>query len=282
MAIRSLESVGFDKARPITVLMVVLAFVALASTSAASDLKTIRERGELVMLCFPQQQSSFVHTMVDELGAAGLNVYGGKDVELMRRFARHLGVELEIVVARDGVADLIPALVRGDGDIVANAVGVTVPRRKLADFSAPYITSREALIVRKGSGIRGVEDLAGKTVATIAGSSHEDVIQRLGIEKLRWLFVDFTLEAYEAVRSGEADFTVLDAASAEEMLGQMFDLGRDLELVEALDEEAHYAFAIRKGSDLEPVLNAWIESIRADGTLDRILSGDFRDSAEAP
>lgn len=253
----------------------------LAAAPGSSDLARVKERGELVMLCFPQEGSFFVRTMVRELGAEGLHVYGGADVELMRLFARRLGVELEVKPVRPSVADLIPALLRGEGDLIANALGVTLAREKLVDFSAPYITSQEGLVVRKDSGIDGIEDLAGKTAATLAGSSHEDVILRLDIDRLKLMYVDFSLEAYEAVLSGEADFTVLDALSARELLDEVYDLGQSLHVVTVLEQPAHYAFALRPGSDLEPVLDAWIEEIRANGTLERILSGGSADTDES-
>lgn len=256
-----------------------LLFAGLSWASAAaaqSDLQEVKKKGKLVMLCFPQQGSPFVHAMVEELGEKGLSVFGGSDVVLMRRFAAELGVELEVKPVRPSIADMIPALLRREGDLVANALGVTAQRRKYVDFSAPYVSAKEGLVVRKDSGLKSLADLKGKVASTIAGSSHEDVLLRLAIADLKVHFVDFSTENYEAVLEKKADFTILDADSATNAIAKVFDLKQNLEVVQILPEEAHYGIAVRPGSDLLPPLDAFLARLKASGDLDKILKGGLR------
>ena len=244
--------------------------------AAQSDLQEVKKRGKLVMLCFPQQGSPFVHAMVEELGEKGLNVFGGSDVVLLRRFAAELGVELEVKPVRPAIADMIPALLRHEGDLVATALGITEKRRKYVDFTIPYISAKEGLVVRKDSGIRKLEDLAGKVASTMSGSSHEDVLLRLAIPDLKVHYVDFSTENYEVVLEKKADFTILDAESAATAIGKVFDLKENLEIVAILPEEAHYGIAVRPGSDLLPLLDAYLAKLKASGELQRILRGEIK------
>lgn len=241
-----------------------------------SDLQEVKQRGKLIMLCFPQQGSPFVHAMVDELGEKGLNVFGGTDVVLLRRFATELGVELEVRPVRPAIADMIPALLRREGDLVANALGVTEKRRKYVDFSVPYISAKEGLVVRKDSGFKSLADLKGKVASTMSGSSHEDVLLRLQIPELKVHYVDFSSENYEVVLEKKADFTILDADSAATAIAKVFDLKQNLEIVQILPEEAHYGIAVRPGSDLLPLLDAFLTKLKASGELEKILAGQIR------
>ncbi len=263
--------------RPLVLFGICLLLLALVRPLAAqSDLQEVKKRGKLVMLCFPQQGSPFVHAMVEELGEKGLYVFGGSDVVLLGRFAADLGVELEVKPVRPAMADMIPALLRHEGDLVANALGITAQRKKYVDFSRPYISAKEGLVVRKDSGIKGLEDLKGKVGSTISGSSHEDVLLRLAIPDLKVHYVDFSSENYEAVLEKKADFTILDAESAGTAIRKVFELKENLEIVQVLPEEATYGIAMRPNSDLLPLLNAFLDKLEASGDLGKILRGEIK------
>lgn len=277
MRVQSLLNPGFVR-RPLLIIFssFLLGSVLVSPLAAQSDLQEVKKRGKLVMLCFPQQGSPFVHAMVDELGEKGLNVFGGSDVVLMSRFAAELGVELEVRPVRPAIADMIPALLRREGDLVANALGVTAQRKKYVDFSRPYISAKEGLVVRKDSGLKRFEDLAGKIASTISGSSHEDVLLRLGIPDLKIHYVDFSSENYEAVLERKADFTILDAESADTAIRRVFELKENLEVAQILPEEAHYGIALRPGSDLLPLLDAFLAKLETSGDLTRIIRGEIK------
>ena len=79
----------------------------------------------------------------------------GFDIEIMKRFAAHEGVALEIKVLE--FSSLIAALASGKLDLVASSFSITEERQKQVDFSEPYAYSTGAIVALKSS-LAGYED----------------------------------------------------------------------------------------------------------------------------
>jgi ABC-type amino acid transport substrate-binding protein len=221
----------------------------------------VKARGKLVMLCFPHQENPFIRVNV----AAGLDHYEGIDYEIVEGFAKQLGVALEVRPVKPSFAALVPELLAGHGDLIASSFSVTPERRQKVDFSRPYYTVHTVVVVRKGSGIKSAADLAGKTGATVGGSSLEERIKQLHPGRIH--HVDFTRWNYDALSEKEADFTVLDESSTWRLL----PLYPDLEVAFALPGVDEYAYAVAPESDLREALDRYLDGLRRDGRLDEIV-----------
>jgi len=125
----------------------VAAAAAPLAAVGAGDLAAARGRGKLVMLCFAKQDSIFARANLDVMREQGLTLaklrdpahFQGADVDLMKAFAASLGLPLEIRSVTTSYAELMPALVAGEGDVVASSITITEEREKIVDFSAPYL-----------------------------------------------------------------------------------------------------------------------------------------------
>lgn len=71
----------------------------------------------------------------------------GFDISMGQKIAKDLGMKLEVVDM--SFDSLIPALSSGAIDFIAAGMSVTEERRKNVDFSEPYFTSNQVIIVRK-------------------------------------------------------------------------------------------------------------------------------------
>jgi ABC-type amino acid transport substrate-binding protein len=222
----------------------------------------VKARGKLVMLCFPHQENPFIRIDV----AAGLDHYQGIDYEIMEGFAKELGVALVVRPVKPSFAALVPALLAGEGDVIASSFTVTPERRQKVDFSRPYYSVHTVVVVRKGSGIKSPADLAGKTGATVAGSSLEERIKQLHAGRIH--HVEFTRWNYDAVSEKEADFTVLDESSTWRLL----PLYPDLEKAFPLPGVDEYGYAVAPGSGLRKALDLYIDELRRSGRLDEIVN----------
>jgi polar amino acid transport system substrate-binding protein len=251
------------------------ALLLVAAAARAGDLADVKARGKLIMLCYPSQNSTFVAADLDAMREKNLKLadlrnpeyFKGLDVDLVRGFAKSLGVELEIHPVTTGYDALFPALVERQGDLVASSLTVTPKRQEVADFSAPYLTAWVAVAVPFDSKVAALADLAGKRAALMHGSSQLEFLQTLAPD-VKVTLTDFSLENYVAVKEGEADFTLLDSRSP---VGERVSAAYpDLKVAFHL-REFGYAMAVRKGSDLLESLNAYLAGLKQSGELDRLV-----------
>jgi polar amino acid transport system substrate-binding protein len=98
----------------------------------------------------------------------------GFEVEIADALARRLGVRA-LFVQNDWQL-LVPALERGDLDMILNGLEVTAARRRRLAFTRPYFAFAVTLVVRRAdAAVRGLADLRGRHVGTLGGSLSHDV-----------------------------------------------------------------------------------------------------------
>lgn len=156
-----------------SLLTALLLCAAAAAQAGESAVTRILERGTLVV-----GTSGNMPTMsfIDAQGRPA-----GFDVDLARIMADVMETKLEIRVMP--FADLVPALRRGEVDIVISNLTIT-PRRNLeVSFVGPYMTSGKCVVSRdqRLSNPDGSRDVntAATTLAVLAGSTSEDFAREL-------------------------------------------------------------------------------------------------------
>jgi len=259
-------------------------FAWAAPAAHAGDLADVKARGKLVLISYPLLDGTFVGVDVDAMRKAGGQLkdlrdpaaFHGIDIDLAQGFAASLGVKLEVHPVTKGYDALIPALAGKEGDLVASSFSITAQRQASADFSQPYVTGWVAIAVPLDSKVASLSDLRGKTVAVMHGSSQLERVQALDLD-LKIQLTDFALQNYVAVSEGQADFTLIDSYAA---VGQPVSTAFPGLKVAARLSEFNYGMAVRKGSDLLPALNAYLEQARKSGELDRIV-GKYQPEAVA-
>lgn len=227
--------------------------LALANSLLASDLKDVKRRGELTMLCFPHEANQFITVRNGE--------YWGLDHEILRTFATAQGLELKVQPVPK-FADLIPWLLEGKGDVIGSSFSITEERRRLVDFSDSYFPVRIMLVGRKGASIPDLSALASGRLSAVPGSSL-DAFVRKRIPSATIVPVDETPDVYRMILAGKADFAPVDSTSA------MTDLQSfpGLETVFTFPDRMGYGFAVTLGSDIGPALSDHIRKLRSSGLL---------------
>ena len=133
------------------------------------DLEGILERGRLRMITRNDPICYFLHRGT-ELGF---------EYEMMSRFAKQLGVRLEVVIPPKN-ADLVPWLLQGRGDIVAATMSISPEHGEDVMFTRPYETARQVVVIADGEDVvESPDDLIGKTIYVHESSPHYSVLKSL-------------------------------------------------------------------------------------------------------
>jgi polar amino acid transport system substrate-binding protein len=145
-----------------------LASYAPSAAAQGSTLAKIRERGRLV-----------AGVSADTYLLGSRNPLSGQiegfDIDMVKAVAEAiLGDEdlyqLKVITA----AQRIPALEKGEVDIVARNMTITCDRWEQIAFSSEYYRSGQKILVRKGSKAKSISDLGGQKVCAPKGTSSMD------------------------------------------------------------------------------------------------------------
>src|SRR3972149_4987464 len=185
----------------VLLLSLLLSGSSVSWASSPSIVQKIKERGVLLWGC--DAEGGAPMAFPDPKDPSRLI---GFEVDIAEAVAARLGVKAKMV--QTAWITLIPALERGDFDIAMNGLEITPEREKKILFSRPYYIYTEQLVVRKDTEvIKGLSDLKGKKVGTLAGTMAFDMLQKIGGVDIR------TYEGvwpYEDVALGRIDAAFLD------------------------------------------------------------------------
>lgn len=189
----------------------------------------------------------------------------GIDVEICQAIADEMGRNLVIEdMAFDSV---ITSVYSGKADIGAAGLTITEDRLKNINFSTPYATAAQVIIVPEGSDIKSPDDLAGKKVGVQLGTTgdiYADDIEDATVERYNKGY-----EAVQALLQGKIDAVMIDNEPAKVYVEQ----NPELVIVDEAFTYEEYAIAISKNNDeLLAEVNDAIAKLKASGKLDEIVN----------
>jgi polar amino acid transport system substrate-binding protein len=231
----------------------------IASSSAADSIGKIRERGYL--LWGSDAEGGAPYVFPDPKNPSRLI---GFEVDLAKAIARELGVEAR--QSQNAWDSLIPALMRGDFDIVMNGIEITPQRKAEVLFSHPYYVYTEQLVVRKNeTAIRDTKDLKGKKVGTLSGTTAQGILEGIGGVEVK--VYSGQVEPYEDLALGRLDAVLLDLPIA----AYYGKPNPKLRYAGAPMGEGFYGIAMRKAEgDLKEKIDGILEKLLRTGELRRI------------
>ena len=187
--------------------------------------------------------------------------FDGIDMAIAKNIGEKLGAEVEINNME--FDSLLIALGNGQIDAVIAGMTVTEERQKSVDFTTPYYTATQVMIVPEDSDIASASDMEGKTIAVIQGYTGEIVVQDLGFE-----YESFKkgTDAILELMNGKADVVVIDSATAQKYVADNDGLKIVEDPENFADEE--YAIAVSKDNpELLAALNGVIEEMLDAGVI---------------
>jgi polar amino acid transport system substrate-binding protein len=201
----------------------------------------------------------------------------GFDVDMMDLVAKKLDLKQSIFDTPFEGIESGQSLNTGKCDVAAAGMTITDDRKKVLDFSSPYFDATQAMLVAKGSPIKGLDDLAGKSVGVQLGTTGADYVRSKAPKSA-------TIKEYEdlalltaAVKSGQLDAGVNDN-------GVLYDYVKsnsDTQVATEFDTGEQYGFAVAKDQNdkLLKDIDDVIAQSKKDGDYDAIYKKYF---GEAP
>ena len=228
---------------------------ASASETAASDLDYIKEKGKMVI-------GYTVYEPMNYTDADGN--FTGFDTELATAVCEKLGVEPEFVEINwdTKVVELDAKSI----DCIWNGMTLTDDIMANTATTKAYAKNAQVVVVKDGTDYSSTADLVGKTVVAEAGSAGEAAIE--GDENLAqadYVSKSVQTDCLMEVAAGTADAAVLDLTLANAMIGEGTDYA-SLKIVDELNAE-EYGVAFRTDSDAAAAVDAAIDELKADGTM---------------
>ena len=171
---------------------------------------------------------------------------------------------------------LIPALMNNNIDVIAAGMTINADRDETIDFTDPYYTSNQAIVVRTDGDFspESLSDLADRPIGAQSGTTGEGVVQDELIgdeitESQYNAYGNYVL-AIEDLENGNIDAVMIDVPVAE-----TFAANRPVEVSFVYETGEQFGFGVRTDADdLTSALNDGLSTVRDDGTY-QDLTGEW-------
>ena len=225
-------------------------------------------------------RTSFLFSQLDETDDS----LRGFDAGLYQLLARYiLGDESKFDLTQVDSSTRESVLQTGQVDAVFATYSITPSRQEVISFAGPYYTSKQAVLVKAGNdAITGIDDLAGKTVATQAGSTGPSILEEYAPEAIVQEFTT-DAEARTALEQGRVDAYVTDYTLLLNAIVKnpgVYAIAGD-----TFGPEDNYGIGLPKDSDGVAFVNAFLQELVDNGTwaeLWQISLGDRTGIDTAP
>lgn len=215
----------------------------------------------------------------------------GFDVEIADAvFGEQLGMTPNFKTA--AFDTIIPALNNGNFRVIMSAMTINDERAQKVDFSDPYFTAYQTIVVLQNSDVQKKADLKGQTVGVQKGTTGADAAEALKKEfdgDLTVQSYDQIPDAFSALINNQVVAVINDNTVSEQFVSDNQDRVRFVKgkgqaasqsnnappyLTLTVEE---YGIAFRKNDDdLRKQVNDALSTIRDNGTYDKIYNKYFK------
>ena len=195
-----------------------------------------------------------------------LGEYDGIDMAIAAKIGELTGMDVEMESLE--FDSLLIALQNGQIDATIAGMTITDERKEAVNFSTPYYTATQVMIVPEDSDIEKAEDMADKKICVIQGYTGETCVNEMGY---KYEAFKKGTEAIMELVNGKCDVVVIDSATAQNYVND----NEGLKIVEDPDAFAseEYAIAVNKdNTELLDTINEAIDTMLEDGTISEIAA----------
>ena len=189
----------------------------------------------------------------------------GIDADIAKAIADKMGLELKI---EDMEFDsIITAVSTGKADLGLAGMTVDPDRQKNVDFSDPYATGVQVIIVKEDSTIAKPDDLKGKKIGVqLATTGDQYATDDYGKDSV--VQYNKGSDAVMALTQGQVDAVIIDNEPAKSYV----EANKGLKILDTEYVTENYAACIAKdNTGLTKAVNKALAELKADGTLQKIV-----------
>ena len=201
---------------------------------------------------------------------------GGFEVDMVDAIAHRLGVKRV-----QWVSFPFTKLVDGDPcpcDFDVNGVSILPDRQQRVDFSSPYFTANQGVLVRKGTAVTGVADARrlrfGVQEATSGAAYLDKVLKPIRPPRT----FGSTTAAFAALRAGRVDAVMSDVPIVVDAAAKY----PGLTVVGQFKTDEQYGAVLARGSPNTRPLSEVIDQLRDEGVLDQLFQKYFPEQVNIP
>jgi ABC-type amino acid transport substrate-binding protein len=238
-----------------------------ASGATAADLPDVKARGTLKVIA--QEGEAPEMFRFSATGEPGF------EREMIEGFARIHEVEVEPVPIETS-ADRIPALLRGEGDVIIGVVDTASRRRQIA-FTAEVLPARHLVVTRKPHRVvETVEQFRKEKVGVVRGTSWAQAAVETGVPLRKMTRFPNREDVFTALADGGITATVM--TTSDFLLATR--LRPDLQGGVAIGAAGSAGWGVRQeDAELLAALNEYISNFRAGPSWNRLVVKYFGDQA---
>lgn len=196
--------------------------------------------------------------------------FDGIDIAIAQKIADKMGKKLQIEDME--FEGLIAAVNTGKVDMVLAGMTIKPERLESVDFSEPYYTATQVMVVQPDSDIQTAEDLkTGKTVGVITGYTGDSIVtDTLQVAEEKIVRMSRGIDAVQEVKNGKLDAVVIDSATGKALAAE-----NGLKVVEdaAAFEAEEYAVAVQKGdTETLNIVNEVLREMKESGEIEKLAA----------
>ncbi len=191
----------------------------------------------------------------------------GVDIAISLEIAKELNKEL--VVDNMEFLSVLAAVPSGNVDFAAAGITADDERRESMDFSIPYYTAMQYIIVKAdNTTINSAADILDKNVGVVQAYTGEKACIDMGVTNLS--SYKSGMEAVQDLKQGRLDAVVIDSHTAEAMVALNSDLKNVVD--EAAFESEQYAIAVKKGNtEMLNTINKVLQRLIDNGDIEQFV-----------
>lgn len=207
----------------------------------------------------------------------------GFDTDVARYVAQELGYsEDQIEWVQTPSANRENALENGEVDMILATYSITDERKQRVDFAGPYYVAGQDLLVRSDDNeISGPEDLNGKNLCSVTGSTSAQKIKDQYADQVNLVEQGGYAECVTILEAGQVDAVTTDdiilagLASTDANKGKFKVVGNPF-------TEERYGVGIPKGSENCQAINDAIVKMKEDGKWQEALDAAVEGTGYKP